>query len=186
MFGTLQQGTSPVRNQGEATASGDRWIEEVWSKGKAVNVPQLPGHLDFADLLQQTYSNPYKSAAAGDKVGDAWLTCRGKAAVPSFNGRISLAGNKCNVAVLQQACTIYRLRRMISSLGSYIAGITAVQFACPLCNNTVHVPAYYVAVCSHMLVWFSSGHVHLVGLVLTSHPCIMRAITGKHHTGNCI
>ena len=88
MFGTLQQGNSPVRNRGEATASGDRWIEDVWSKGKAVNAPQLPGHRDFADLLQQTYSNPYKSNNAGDKVGDAWLTSRGKAAVPSAVGTI--------------------------------------------------------------------------------------------------
>ena len=104
MFGTLQQGTSPVRNRGEATASGDQWIEEVWSKGKAVNVPQLPGHRDFADLLQQTYSNPYKSAAAKDKVGDAWLICRGKAAVPSSMGKTSLAGNQCNIGLLQQAC----------------------------------------------------------------------------------
>ena len=98
MFGTLQQGTSPVRNRGEATASGDRWIEEVWSKGKAVNAPQLPGHRDFADLLQQTYSNPYKSAAAEDRVGDAWLTCRGKAAVPMAKamGETPLARNACN------------------------------------------------------------------------------------------
>lgn len=88
MFGTLQQGNSPVRNRGEATASGDRWIEDVWSKGKAVNAPQLPGHRDFADLLQQTYSNPYKSGNAGDKVGDAWLTSRGKAAVPSTSGTL--------------------------------------------------------------------------------------------------
>ena len=78
MFGTLQQGNRPVRNRVEATASGDRWIEEAWSKGKAVNVPQLPGHRDFADLLQQTYSNPYKSTAAEDKVGDVWLTSRGR------------------------------------------------------------------------------------------------------------
>ena len=97
MFGTLQQGTSPVRNRSEATASGDRWIEEVWSKGKAVNVPQLPGHRDFADLLQQSYSNPYKSTAAEDKVGDAWLTCRGKAAVPSSIGKIRLASNQSHV-----------------------------------------------------------------------------------------
>lgn len=96
MFGTLQQGTSPVRNRSEATASGDRWIAEVWSKGKAVNVPQLPGQRNFADLLQQTYSNPYKSATAEDRVGDAWLTCRGKAAVPSFGGKLPLASNHCN------------------------------------------------------------------------------------------
>lgn len=88
MFGTLQQGNRPVRNRVEATASGDQWIEEAWSKGKAVNAPQLPGHRDFADLLQQTYSNPYKSTAAEDKVGDVWLTSRGKAAVPSFTGEI--------------------------------------------------------------------------------------------------
>ena len=86
MFGTLQQGSSPVRNRGEATASGDRWIEEVWSKGKAINAPQLPGHRDFTDLLQQTYSNPYRSSNAEDKVGDAWLTSRGKAAVPGPSG----------------------------------------------------------------------------------------------------
>lgn len=94
MFGTLQQGTNPVSNRSQAAASGDRWIEEVWSKGKAVNVPQLPGHHNFADLLQQTYSNPYKSTAAEDKVGDAWLTCRGKAAVPSSIGKFPLASNQ--------------------------------------------------------------------------------------------
>ena len=102
MFGTLQQGNRPVRNRVEATASGDRWIEEAWSKGKAVNVPQLPGHRDFADLLQQTYSNPYKSTAAEDTVGDVWLTSRGKAAVASSLGDIqSLTAYACSV----HACT---------------------------------------------------------------------------------
>lgn len=60
MFSTLQQVSEAVRSRGEATASGDRWIEDAWSKGKAVNVPQLAGHRDFADVLQQTYANPYK------------------------------------------------------------------------------------------------------------------------------
>ncbi|DBA81753.1 hypothetical protein WJX77_006676 [Trebouxia sp. C0004] len=82
MFGTLQQGNSPVRTRGEATASGDRWIEDAWSKGKAVNAPSLPSHREFADILQQTYDNPYKSSRPEDKVGDAWLTSRGKGAVP--------------------------------------------------------------------------------------------------------
>ena len=83
MFGTLQQGNSPVKNRGQATASGDRWIEDVWSKGKAVNAPQLPSHREFADILQQTYDNPYKSARPEDKTGDAWLTSRGKGLVPA-------------------------------------------------------------------------------------------------------
>ena len=86
MFGTLQQGNSPVSNREEATASGDRWIEDVWSKGKAVNAPVLPGHHHFADILQQTYDNPYKSVKAEAKAGDTWLTSRGKAAVPSSSG----------------------------------------------------------------------------------------------------
>lgn len=60
MFSTLQQVSEAVRSRPEATASGDRWIEDAWSKGKAVNAPQLAGHRDFADVLQQTYANPYK------------------------------------------------------------------------------------------------------------------------------
>ncbi len=91
MFGTVQQGNSPVRNRGEATASGDRWIEEVWSKGKAVNAPALPSHREFADILQQTYENPYKSNKPEEKAGDAWLTSRGKAAVPGAVGESSPA-----------------------------------------------------------------------------------------------
>ncbi|KAL3152201.1 hypothetical protein ABBQ32_001288 [Trebouxia sp. C0010 RCD-2024] len=97
MFGTLQQGNRPVRDMLEATASGDRWIEEAWSKGKAVNAPQLRGHRDFADLLQQTYSNPYKSSSAEDKVGDVWLTSRGKAAVPGFTGGGSQQEMQCTL-----------------------------------------------------------------------------------------
>ena len=89
MFGTLQQGNSPVRTRGEATASGDRWIEDVWSKGKAVNAPALPSHREFADILQQTYDNPYKSSRPEDKVGDAWLTSRGKGPVPNAVGKPS-------------------------------------------------------------------------------------------------
>ena len=89
MFGTLQQGNSPVRTRGEATASGDRWIEDVWSKGKAVNAPALPSHREFADILQQTYDNPYKSSCPEDKVGDAWLTSRGKGPVPNAVGKPS-------------------------------------------------------------------------------------------------
>lgn len=49
-----------MRSRTEATASGDRWIEDAWSKGKAVNAPQVPGHREFADILQQTYDNPYR------------------------------------------------------------------------------------------------------------------------------
>lgn len=60
MFSTLQQLGEPVRSRTEATASGDRWIEDAWSRGKAVNTPHLPGHRDFADIVQQTYDNPYR------------------------------------------------------------------------------------------------------------------------------
>lgn len=88
MFATVQQGNSPVRTRGEATASGDRWIEDVWSKGKAVNAPALPSHREFADILQQTYDNPYKSNRPEEKVGDAWLTSRGKGSVLHAPGEL--------------------------------------------------------------------------------------------------
>ena len=138
MFGTLQQGSSPVRNRSEATASGDRWIEEVWSKGKAVNEPQLPGHRNFADLLQQTYSNPYKSALAEDKVGDAWLTCRGKAAVSSSIGKISLASNQCHVSVLLKACILFLVQRTHHEAAMQTPLQCHVRH--PYANLTVHVP----------------------------------------------
>lgn len=89
MFGTLEQVGQPIRSQQEATASGDRWIEDSWSKGKAVKVPQLPGHREFADILQQTYENPYKSSRPEEAVGDAWLTGRGKVIIPGAAGRPS-------------------------------------------------------------------------------------------------
>ena len=89
MFGTLQQGNSPVKNREEATASGDRWIEDIWSRGKAVNPPARPAHCQFADIVQQTYDNPYKSTRQEDRAGDTWLTSRGKAAVPGSAGELA-------------------------------------------------------------------------------------------------
>lgn len=140
MFGTLQQGTSPVRNRSEATASGDRWIAEVWSKGKAVNVPQLPGQRNFADLLQQTYSNPYKSAAAEDRVGDAWLSCRGKAAVPSSGGKPPHSSKQPLQQLLQRPALV-----CFCIVFSCIAGVTAVPFAASSYNSAAFVHACHVA-----------------------------------------
>ena len=81
-------------------ATGDRWIEDTWSKGKAAaEAAAIPGHREFFDIVEQRYPNPYRSQDPQEKIGDLWLTQKGKGYVAG--GRLGCLSTLCGV--LQEA-----------------------------------------------------------------------------------
>lgn len=106
----------PVRDRPAAVATGDRWIEDTWSKGKAAaEAAAIPGHREFFDIVEQRYPNPYRSQDPQEKVGDLWLTQKGKGYVAG--GRLRClstlgAAGGCNMSQGQP------LQRALASRGS--------------------------------------------------------------------
>eukprot|EP00891_Asterochloris_glomerata_P002187 jgi/Astpho2/2187/Aster-03178 len=102
---TIQQKMDPVRDRPAAVATGDRWIEDTWSKGKAAaEAAAIPGHREFFDIVEQRYPNPYRSQDPQEKVGDLWLTQKGKGYVAGASRGV---GRETAKALALQGADVY-------------------------------------------------------------------------------